>query len=91
MLAGQTLDGMRVYDIVRGIEILKEKGWEVEKLSISGNHGESATLAKLMLGLNKVEVILPAETEGIYRPDYLNLLRFTNWDELGALARPFDY
>ena len=86
MLLGQTLDGMRVWDIRRGVQVARgsvsEEGLPV-KLTASGGMGVNAVYAALFepavrqLGLSE----FPASPKN--GPDYLNAGRYL--DVPGAL------
>lgn len=93
-LVGQTLDSMRVWDITRGIELLRKLQHIAGPLILSGTgkQAENALLASILLSEpgNKISVINPKWSAPGEEPDHLNLLRFTTWDELKNLsARPW--
>jgi dienelactone hydrolase len=90
MLVGQTLDGMRVWDIRRAVQALREiEGRRLGPLRLVG-HGEMGVNA-LYAGLYEPDVAglelskLPvSHQEG---PDYLNVLQHLDIPEALALAR----
>jgi dienelactone hydrolase len=89
MLLGQTLDGMRVWDIQRAVQTLRQP-------ALFGNapihlHGErhqgiNALYATLFTdGIASLEVIAPP-TSHATGPDYLNVLRFLDIPQAAAMA-----
>jgi hypothetical protein len=90
MLLGQTLDGMRVWDVRRAIQALREiEGRRLGSFSLAG-HGETgvnALYASLYepdvtgLRLSKLPV---SHREG---PDYLNVMKYLDIPEALELAR----
>jgi len=90
MLLGQTLDGMRVWDVRRAIQALREiEGRRLGSFSLAG-HGEmgvNALYASLYerdvagLRLSKLPV---SHREG---PDYLNMMKSLDISDALALAR----
>jgi len=89
MLVGQTLDGMRVWDIGRAVEALHSlKGLSHTPLSIGAEDGMgvNALYASLFApGINALDLRhIPArQVEG---PDYLNVLKILDIPEATALA-----
>jgi dienelactone hydrolase len=86
-LVGQTLEGMRVWDILRGIQIFRtfEHGRGLALVSGVGRQAENALLARFMLPPTEPHFYVFTDHKSVpdaERPDYLNLLRFTSWDEL---------
>lgn len=80
MLAGQTLDGMRVWDILRAVEVLGRldatRGKPIEA-SAAGRHASNLLLAALFdARLGKLKVPPLAEWAGA--ADYLNLDRVSS-------------
>ncbi len=90
MLLGQTLDGMRVWDVRRAMQALREiEGRRLERLTLTGR-GEMGVHA-LYASLYEPEVTglalskLPAShREG---PDYLNVMKYLDMPESLELAR----
>jgi dienelactone hydrolase len=90
MLLGQTLDGMRVWDVRRAVQALREiEGRRLERLTLAGC-GEMGVQA-LYASLYEPEVTglvlskLPAShREG---PDYLNVMKYLDIPEALELAR----
>lgn len=89
MLVGQTLDGMRVWDICRAIEALHSmKPVRNAPLTVeaSGNMGVNALYASLFVsGISDLSLAhIPAsQMEG---PDYLNVLKILDIPEAAAMA-----
>lgn len=85
MLVGQTLDGMRVWDILRGLEVLRT---EVagSGISFSGNgaHHWNALMASIFD--KDIKVFSAEAPSGDSAPDYLNLLKYTAWEEIQRAA-----
>jgi dienelactone hydrolase len=85
MLVGQTLDSMRVWDILSARNLLREGFKDVPvEFSASGRHAANVMLARILdhdVRLGRAE--LPAQDD---LPDHLNLLRFTSWDEIARVA-----
>src|SRR5688572_22603778 len=85
MLVGQTLDSMRVWDILTARDLLRKQFKDVPvEFSATGRHAANVMLARILdrdvrLGNTK----LPAEDD---LPVHLNLLRFTSWDEIARIA-----
>jgi hypothetical protein len=89
MLLGQTLDGMRVWDIRRGLAVLRE----VEPFRESAIHlrGEGAMGVNLLMagvfepGWERLELVgIPSTFRD--GPDYLNVLRFIELPQAVAMA-----
>jgi hypothetical protein len=85
MLVGQTLDTMRVWDMLAARHLLRRefKGIPVT-FSAKGRHGANVMLGRLIdsdIRLGKVEL------DAKDYPDHLNLLRFTSWEEIERTAR----
>lgn len=80
MLLGQTLDGMRVWDIMSAIAALKRsRGSENTKITLaaSGPMAVNAAFANLFEPVEKLALTdLPANPK--QRPDYLGVLRVTD-------------
>ncbi|MDB4665438.1 prolyl oligopeptidase family serine peptidase [Verrucomicrobia bacterium] len=100
MLVGQTLDGMRVFDLVHAMKALlaepslKDRVFEIEA---EGDLAVNALYAGLMLEQDTLAVSrlkfrlakLPASH--MNGPDYLNIMKVTRLDEsLAALSRRFE-
>ncbi len=88
-LLGQTLDGMRVWDIRRAIEALREiPGLGRAPLTVraQGAMGVNVLYASLFTpGIDQLELrALPASHRD--GPDYLNVLRFLDIDGAAAMA-----
>jgi dienelactone hydrolase len=88
MLLGQTLDGMRVFDIIRCLEALRAEhrvGFRNLTISAHGSMGVNALYASLFEPVGTLDLgDLPAtQNDG---PDYLNVLRFTDLSEVLSLA-----
>ena len=87
MLVGQTIDGMRVWDILRGTQVLR--GMWNRRVTTSA---EDRQYANLMMASVFEPRLRPAEVlveKGLspQGPDYLNFLRFTSWDEIAQLTQ----
>lgn len=84
MLLGQTLDGMRVWDILRGIEALRSLVQDAPVIAFgSGKQQLNLLMAKFLQP--NLSVSLGKRSPVEEAPDYLNLLRFTSWEELEKL------
>ena len=88
MLLGQTLDGMRVWDILRGVELLKSFSEKSARISIRGDEKQAANV--LMAAVMSTEPIQVAATDipsakQSDTPDYLNFLKLTTWEEVRSL------
>jgi hypothetical protein len=89
MLLGQTLDGMRVWDIRRAIELLRQSdvGGNVP-LHLHGERHQSVNVLYASLfteEIASIELIAPpaSHAEG---PDYLNVLRYLDMPQAAAMA-----
>jgi dienelactone hydrolase len=85
MLLGQTLDGMRVWDIRRCVQaaqsIREIKGLPIEVIAASDMGVNAAYAALFEPGISKLRLRdLPASHQA--GPDYLNILRFTDIPEV---------
>jgi hypothetical protein len=90
-LLGQTVDGMRVWDIMRGIQAVQSivgQGQLPVHLRASDDMAVNALMASLFEpGLHRLELIrLPASFR--HGPDYLNVLRILELPEALAMATP---
>jgi hypothetical protein len=90
MLVGQTLDSMRVWDIIRGVELFRRTQQFRGPIVISGDgkQAENVLLASLFLPEqgDQIRVVSDKWSDPPEWPDHLNLLRFTSWDELKRLG-----
>jgi hypothetical protein len=87
MLLGQTLDGMRVWDIKRAVEVLRGKFTD-RTVQLAGEREEAvnALYATLFVdGVSSLELIEPSATHQS-GPDYLNVLRFMDVPQALAMA-----
>jgi hypothetical protein len=86
MLVGQTLDTMRVWDILAARHWFRKEFKDVPvEFSAEGRHAANLMLARIIdRDVRLGDVALPSEDE---YPDHLNLLRFTNWEEVARIAR----
>ncbi len=85
MLLGQTLEGMRVWDIKRALEVLKAE-FPDRPIQLVGerNQGINALYASLFVGgVTSLELIEPPASH-MTGPDYLNVMRYL--DVAQALA-----
>jgi dienelactone hydrolase len=86
MLVGQTLEGMRVWDILRGAEVLKSLD-RVGNFPITAkasvNHASNLMLAALFESDLKT-LRLPPLQEFAGQADYLNFLRVTSFEAVHA-------
>jgi hypothetical protein len=89
MLLGQTLDGMRVWDVRRAIEAVRDPAlFRNATLHLHGDRTQSinALYASLFVdGLASVEMIAPPASH-VAGPDYLNVLRFLDIPQAAAMA-----
>jgi dienelactone hydrolase len=89
MLLGQTVDGMRVWDIRRAVEALRDPAvLGARAVSVAGerHQGVNALYASLFVdGVSAVEMIEPPASHGT-GPDYLNVLRFLDVPQAVAMA-----
>jgi len=88
-LLGQTIDGMRVWDIRRAVAALRTRdlfGTTPIQLLGSRDQAINALYASLFIdGLTSVELIAPP-TSHMAGPDYLNVLRFLDVPQTAAMA-----
>lgn len=88
-LLGQTIDGMRVWDIQRAVAALRESGIAgARPLQLQGvrQQAVNALYASLFTeGLAGVELIAPPSSHAT-GPDYLNVLRFLDVPQAAAMA-----
>jgi dienelactone hydrolase len=86
MLVGQTLDGMRVWDIVRGMQVLaKEAQGATVVASADGKQEMNLLVASLFSPPFKIEQAGP-NVASPTTPDYLNVLRLISWADLEEVA-----
>ena len=89
MLLGQTLDGMRVHDIVRAIAALRSAelfGAKPIQLAGARQQAVNALYASLFVdGLSGVDLVAPPASH-LSGPDYLNVLRFLDVPQAAAMA-----
>ena len=86
MLAGQTLDGMRAWDIIAARDLLRREFRDVPVVaSGSGPHAGNILLARLIDSDVRLGEVRCLETKEM--PDHLNLLRFTDWEEIERIAK----
>ena len=89
MLIGQTLPGMRTYDILRAIEILRAQP-EFKKLPLhiwaDGRMANNAILASLFAGNIEQLHLSNVATDDREAPDHLNLSRVASWPDLIKLV-----
>jgi len=83
MLLGQTLDGMRVWDIRRAIQVIHTlPGVESPRIELQATDGEAVNALHAALfepSVRKLELIdLPETHMDANAPDYLNVLKFTD-------------
>lgn len=89
MLLGQTLDGMRVWDIVRTLDFVPEiRGFDRKPIEVHarGDMAMNALLASLFAD-NSIEFELdelPGDLE--QAPDYLNIMKITEVDRLRSFS-----
>ncbi|MBI2498095.1 MAG: acetylxylan esterase [Opitutae bacterium] len=89
MLVGQTLDGMRVWDIRRAVELLRQP--EVAgalPICLAGERDEAVNALYASLfsdGVAALEMIAPPSSHRM-GPDYLNVQRFLDVPQAVALA-----
>lgn len=94
MLVGQTLDGMRVWDILRGVQLFSSMPEGRSPMMVIGRGKQAGNVVMAaVMSTNGFYVTTPEWPSGNEKqsdmPDYLNLLRFTSWNELQALAAPW--
>jgi len=83
MLLGQTLDGMRVWDIRRAIQTIHAlRGVKSPQIELQASDGEAVNALYAALfepGVRKLDLIdLPKTHMDANAPDYLNVLKFTD-------------
>jgi len=92
MLLGQTLETMRVWDIIQGVKLFRRvhEGTGSVIYSGEGKQAENLLLAAFMLSGDGVNLsgLNGNWSEPRHEPDHLNLLRFTSWDELRSMSTP---
>jgi hypothetical protein len=89
MLLGQTLDGMRVWDIRRAIELIQSKTSPAKiELRADGNEAvNSLYVALFEPGVKKIGLANLPESQKTEGPDYLGVLKFTDIPQIaGAVA-----
>jgi hypothetical protein len=91
MLLGQTLDGLRVWDIARAVEFLRTRpGLSGLPLILAGGGGNAANalMYAAVAGHSPAALHLePLPGNEKEAPDYLNYLRFTTFPDLVRLLR----
>jgi dienelactone hydrolase len=89
ILLGQTMDGMRVWDIGRAVAAVRDPqlfGTTPIVLSGARNAAVNALYASLFIdGLDSVELFTPPASHA-NGPDYLNVLRFLDVPQAAAIA-----
>ncbi|MCX6956267.1 MAG: acetylxylan esterase, partial [Verrucomicrobia bacterium] len=89
LLLGQTVDGMRVWDIRRAVEALRSPELLGDKpIHLGGVRDQAinALYASLFVdGLASVELVAPPASH-MTGPDYLNVLRFLDVPQAAAMA-----
>lgn len=91
MVLGETVEGMRVWDIRRAIEALRQPevlGAAAAEVELSGERFQAvnALYASLFApGITSLELIAPPASHRT-GPDYLNVLRFLDVPQAAALA-----
>jgi dienelactone hydrolase len=89
MLLGQTLDGMRVWDIRRAILALGQPGlFPAARVHLSGVRGQAVNALYASLFVSNVaslELIAPPASHAI-GPDYLNVLKYLDIPQAATLA-----
>lgn len=91
MHVGQTVDSLRLWDVLRSVEVLRaEKRVDSERITVAGN-GTSGILglyaALFDSGINQVLLLNPPSSH-VEGPIFLNILRFTDIPEAAALLAP---
>jgi dienelactone hydrolase len=91
MLLGQTLDGMRVWDICRAVQALRSlDGFNRAPLQVEGEKamGVDVLYASLFTtGINGLDLRhIPASHMDKNSPDYLNVLKYLDIPEAAAMA-----
>jgi hypothetical protein len=88
MMLGQTLDGMRVWDIIRTVELLPEiRGWDGKPIEIHarGDMAVNALLASVFTDDDTIKFDLSDFPESFAGgPDFLNIMKITDLPELKA-------
>ncbi len=88
-LLGQTVDGMRVWDVQRAVAALRaNEAFATLPIELAGDGPQAinALYASLFIdGLARVELIAPPATH-MQGPDYLNVLRFLDIPQAAAMA-----
>ena len=88
-LLGQTLDGMRVWDIRRGVQALRAmNNLRRSPISLSGEGSMAVNVVYASLfepDIQSVELTAPASSH-MTGPDYLNVLRFLDVPQAVAMA-----
>lgn len=86
MLVGQTMDTMRVWDIIAARHLLRTEFKNIPVVcSANSGHAGNLMLARIIdsdIRLGEVNLGTTADA-----PDHLNLLRFTSWDEIERIAK----
>src|SRR5205814_7026770 len=89
LLLGQTIDGMRVWDIQRATAALRAPElFGARPIMLAGARDEAvnALYASLFIdGLAAVEIVAPPASH-MNGPDYLNVLRFLDIPQAAAMA-----
>ncbi|MGV3755409.1 MAG: alpha/beta hydrolase family protein [Verrucomicrobiota bacterium] len=87
MLLGQTLDGMRVWDIKRAVEVLRAEFPDRPIQLVGERHqGINALYASLFTeGITAVELVEPPASH-MTGPDYLNVLRYLDIPQALAMV-----
>jgi hypothetical protein len=90
MLLGQTLDGMRVWDItraVRGLHTLREFRNAAANVQAGGEMGVNALYASLYEpGIASLDLRHMPSSQQTKGPDYLNVLKFLDIPQAAAMA-----
>lgn len=88
-LIGQTLDGMRVWDIIRAMEAIRsmpDLSASPLRLSASADMGVNALYASLFVGPLQAVELSNLPSSHMNGPDYLNILRFLDIPQAVAMA-----
>ena len=89
MLLGQTLDGMRVWDIRRAVQMVhfvREADTAKVELTASGRMAVNARYAAVFEpGIRRLELSAFPDTEA-GEPDYLNVFRFVDFQRVMQLG-----
>lgn len=89
MLLGQTLDGMRVWDIIRTLDLLpKIRGWDKKTIEVHarGDMGMNALLASLFTDERIEFELRDLHDDFEDGPDYLNIMKTVEMPRLRASA-----